>query len=557
MVDSSTTEIHPYVPRRMLDQDLMDYAYNEKVAKNNDGKVTFFDNTIQTQASINAIASPIPMQNNRRSITWNIPRLDMIYRVNPYVKRAVKWISSRALIKGIDISSQDEKVTSKEIGSTQEILNKLYAPLKELVEKGLVYGGSAGLIVLKGRYSEQDFEKPLIINSVKKDEFQGIKVLSRWYQIEPALDKPLISEIGEEFGITDPNMLGKPMYYRVNLSNGLQGFSGTNANKPLGKTMLVHVSWLLLFNPNILSHIETQVERYWSSSIIETAYVDLERHEMIWSATTKSGIKNNLGVLKIYGLDSTIVNEHTRAVMNGKIGLIKESSNHGVVAIGEKDDFTFAQSTLSGNEKVLDQSMRQLSNALSTPINILFPDIKNFDEESYLQSLYEVEDMQGSQLRPFYERLIPIAFRSLYGKKINHFKFDFKAIMTISQEKKAMVMNTMMEVVETAYEAGFIPQKDGIKMLTDLLDNPSNIFHNISKDYIEQVEKGDEQGKIITANTAKIELAKELNQFSDNNSGVSGVEHPDSKDGGKKGGDPTKSKRLFKRNVMNEKKGQE
>lgn len=554
----SLGDFNQFVPRRTLDQDLIDFSYNEKMSEKQKNEKSFFDNSLNTQALVNAIGSPMPLAQNRRGVTWNIPRLDLIWRTNPYVKRAVRWISSKSLIKGIDINSQDDKITSKELGETQENLMKLYRSLKKMVEHGLVYGGSAGLIVLKGRYGESHFNKPLVLSSVKKGEFEGIKTLARWYQVEPALDKGLVTEIGEEHGITDPDLLGQPLYYRVNLSGGLSGYTGTSRDKPLKHTMLVHRSWLLLFNPHSLSHIETQIERYWSSSIIETAWIDIERHEMIWSATTKSAIKNNLGILKSYGLDTTVMNEHSRKSVSGKISLIKETTNHGIISIGEKDDFQFAQSSLQGNEKALDQSMKQLSNALSAPVNVLFPDITNFDEDSYLQSLYEVEDLQNFELRPIYERLIQIVFKHLYGKKINHFKFEFKPIMTLSQNKKSEVMESMMRVVDMAYQDGFIAQKDGMKMLTDLLDNPSNIFHNISKDYIEQVEKGDENGEIITSNTFKIELAKALNQFQNEQKGLSGVESPESGMRGKsEGGNPKKQQRLLKRHSLNKEKGKE
>jgi len=73
-----------------------------------------------------------------------------------------------------------------------------------MLELGLAYGGSAGLVVLKDKHSKEDYENPLNVNTVRKGDFEGIKALARWYQVEPALDKGLVQEIGEEYGITDP-----------------------------------------------------------------------------------------------------------------------------------------------------------------------------------------------------------------------------------------------------------------------------------------------------------------------------------------------------------------
>ena len=561
-VVSSETDFQ-YVPRRTMDQDLIDFQSNQKLAQEIDDKKQFFDNSMETQIVTTQVVSPQSFSTNRRSITWNIPRLDLIWRSSPYVRRAVDWLSSKPLIKGIDINSQDEEVTSKELSLTQQQFKNHYRPLQKMLESGLVYGGSAGLIIIKNRQSEADYGEPLVIKSVKKGEFIGIKPLSRWYQIEPALDKPLITEVGDDIGIYDADLLGQPLYYRVNLSGGLSGFSGKNSSElkahgysPNAHQMLVHRSWLLLFNPYSLSHIETQIERYWSSSIIETASVDMERHEIIWSATAKSAVKNNIGIVNIDGFDSTLLNEHSKAVVNEKINLMKYTTNHGLLVFGVKDKFAFAQSSLAGNEKAIEQSMKQIANAFGVPANVLFADDKLFDEQSYLQSLYGVENMQEKEIRPIVNILIKLTYKHLFGKSIKSYDFEFKPIQTLTQEQKATVMKIMGEAISLAFQDEAISLLDYQRMLNDLGNNPSNIFHQISEDYINQVLEGDEEGKIITSRTQKIELAKALNQFQQEGKGLSGVESPASDKGRvEKGGNPTKSTKPLGRNPLNKEKG--
>ena len=563
------------VPRRTMDIDLQQFYENNKLVEEiSKEKNYLMDNSLETQSMVSMIANPNAQAMNRRSVTWNIPRLDLIWRSSPYVKRAVDWISSKSLIKGIDINSQDDGVTSKELSMTQQKFKTLYRPMQKVVESGLVYGGSAGLIILNGRQTEEDFMNPLIIKTIKKDQFLGIKPLSRWYQIEPALDKPLItlSDIGEHSGLLDAELLGQPKYYRVNLSGGLSGFSGNNSMeiktqgfKMQGSRILVHRSWLLLFNPYSLSHIETQIERYWSSSIIETASVDLERHEIIWSATAKSAVKNNIGIVNIDGFDSTLMNEHSKKIVNEKINLMKYTTNHGLIAMGIKDKFMFAQSSLAGNEKAIEQSMRQVATAFGVPVNVLFGSNDVFDEESYLQSLYGVENIQEKELRPSINTLIQIVYRSLFGKQIRNYDFEFKPIMTLTQEQKATVIKIMIEAISVAYEDEAISLLDYQKMLNDVANNPSNIFHQISEEYIDQVLEGDEDGKIITSRTKQIEIAKVLNQLQmqsmskkEKKKGLSGVKSPESSSVRvKKGGNPNKSEQPLGRNPLNRKKGKE
>ena len=557
------------VPRRALDDSLYDYQSNKKFEEENKGKKNFFDNSMEAQSVVSQIASPNSLATNRRGITWNIPRLDLIWRSSPYVRRAVEWLSSKPIIKGIDINAQDESVKSKELSATQRELKNYYRPMQKILESGLVYGGSAGLIIVKGRQSEKDYEKPLIINEVKKGDFIGIKPLARWYQIEPALDRALITKIGEEYGIYEADLLGQPQFYRVNLSGGLSGFSGMNSSDfknqktPRTHQMLVHRSWLFIFNPYSLSHIETQIERYWSSSIIETASVDMERHEIIWTATAKSAVKNNLGILNIDGFEATLANDYSRKTVNAKIELMKYTTVHGLIALGSKDKFEFAQSSLAGNEKAIDQSMKQISTAFGVPVNVLFGDNVTFDEESHLQSLYGIENMQEKELRPIYNSLIRLTYRNLYGKAIKGYDFEFKTIITMTQKQKAEVIKILLEAVHIAYEDEAISLLDYQTILDNVENNPSNIFHHISEDYIDQVLAGDEDGNMITSRTKQIEIAKVLNQLSmqanaKNEKGLSGVKSPASSETRvSKGGNPTKSEQPLGRHSLNKEKGKE
>jgi hypothetical protein len=561
-----------FVPRRTMDDDMyFAVTFGDSLSKDKDnGKSKqFFDNTLEVQTSISQLASPIGSVSNRRALTWNIPRLDLIWRSNPYVKRSVDWLSSKALINGIDINSNDQKMVEKELTVTQQKISNLYRPLQKILESGIVYGGSAGLIIIRDRQTPADYMKPLRVDSVLKNDFLGVKPLARWYNIEPALDRGVVTEIGDDSGIYEADLLGTPLYYRVNLSGGLAGFNGRNLNeidpdkrkKDMFKSsFLVHRSWLLMFNPYSLSHIETQVERYWSTSIVETAYVDIERHEILWSATTKSAVRNNMGILNIDGVESMVANNHTRKLIHEKLNLIKQTSNQGIISIGKNDKFAFAQSSLTGNEKALEQSMRQLANALGVYVNVLFTD-RPFDSEGYLQSVFNVQNMQEKEIRPMYNVLIPIVYKSLFGRKIKNFDYKFNTIINLTPTEKSEIMKTMIDVLHIAYEDNGISLMDYQRMLTDLFDNPSNLFHQISQEYVDEVEKGNEDGSIITYQSQNIAMAETLNQMKeqDDGDGISGVVDPRSKsEGKKKGGDPTKSKRPFgRRTPLNKEKDKE
>jgi len=552
-----------YAPRA-TDIGLMGFKEQKEMEDAVKNNVQFFDNDISAQIGANLEMAPQSQSLNTRGITWNIPKLEQTWRSSPYLKRAVQWNASK-LMKGIDINSNDDNLTSNQLNTIQSKLTlNFYRPLKKIFEYGFIYGGSAGIKIIKNKTNESDFKEPFNLKDVKIGSFLGIKPLTRWYMIEPALDKGLVKEVDPDKGIMDAQEIGQPMYYRVNFSGGLSGWSGVNDEQikqkgynKQGSQILVHRSWLYIFNPYSMGHIETQVERYWSESMMEVATRDLNRHEIIWTATGKSAVKNNMGVLNINGLDSVVRNERTNKVISDKISLVKYGSNHGVIALGEKDKFTFASGNMGGNKDVIEQSMKHISLAFRTPLNDMFNITTDYDEDAYLQILDMVRDTQMSEVSPILEDLIGILSKHLFGKKAGDFTFEFKPLLSLTPKAKADVMKIMMETLATGHQEGLIDTLTGIQMLPDMLNNPSNMFTHLNEDYIKMIKKGAEDGTPITANWFKIELAKALNQFQDKEGkGTSGVDNPKSSTARvEKGGDPTKSSRGIKRHSLSPEKG--
>ena len=554
-----------YSPR-ITDENLIEFKIAKDMEDSIKGKRTFFGDDMSSEIQSSAVVAPQSSSQNRRGITWNIPMLEQTWRSSPYVQRAIQWRSSNLIIKGVDINSQDKKFNSNDLTLIQQTIpKKHYNPLKKMFSYGYLYGGAACIKIVKGKTKTSDFLEPFRIDDIKAGEFLGLKTLTRWYQIEPALDKGLVKEVDDKQGIYNANEIGLPLFYRVNFGGGLSGFSGLNSvemkqngNAIQGTNLIVHRSWLYIFNPYPLGHIETQIERYWSKSIVEVASLDLERHEIIWSATAKSAVKNNLGILNMGGLDGALRNKHTNKVISGKMDLMKYTTTQGIVALGEKDKFVFAESSLVGNEKAIEQSMRQVALGFGTPVNVLFSDDSKYNEENYLQCLNGIEDTQMSEVSPIIDDLVRIIARDTFGKSIKQFSFEFKTILTLTPKQKAEVMKIMMEVLEKAHESGLIDTLTGMEALQDILNNPSNVFSHLNPAYLDMVKKGAEDGSPITANWFKIELAKALNQFQQDNegSGISGVENPKSSTVRvDKGGDPTKSKSVLKKHSLNPTKG--
>ena len=114
---------------------------------------------------------------NQRWITFNIPAIDTLSRSNPFVKKAVNYLSSKPLVNGIDINFNSSKLTSEQMFEILQFDKNLYASKKDILSKGYLYGGSAGLLWFDGEEDKESLMKPLVITKIKKGSFLGKKTI--------------------------------------------------------------------------------------------------------------------------------------------------------------------------------------------------------------------------------------------------------------------------------------------------------------------------------------------------------------------------------------------
>ena len=175
----------------------------------------------------------------------------------------------------------------------------------------------------------------------------------------------------------------------------------------------------------------------------------------------------------------------------------------------------------------------------------------------YIQSLSELQDIQDRVLRFWYDVLLPVIIKSEVGKYVKPVMYSFNPIETLTTKEKAEVAKINMETLDYAYQNGFIDKASGIKLMDDISKSPEHFAQSINEAYRRSILERADEGEFITANSDKIELATALNQLNPEGKGLSGVDSPKSDDGGDSGGNPKKSKGLFKRNTLNPQKGKE
>lgn len=563
------------VNNQLYDMGLMSHDYNELLLKPQDAinKNSFIDSNVETDFAITNYSEQRPLNlgfGNTRWITFNVRQIDLLTRSNPHIKNAINYLSTLPLINGIDINSPKDELSSEELFTISEKFRSLYRASKDTLSKSYAYGGAAALICFTTD-TDESLSRPLLISEIRKGSFVGLKPLARWYSIEPAIEKGLITRVGLGTGFDSADVIGLPEYYWVNITGGLMG-NDISSNRGVNRT-LVHSSRLFLMNTELPSVIETQIERYWGASLIELMYNDLIQDRRLWAATVKSAEKNNIGIMKVRGLGlSATLNEAVRKRISARIGLIKEASSHNVLPIDEQDSFEFASAVLSGQADILKISNSRLAGSAGVPTSVMFAgDGGDNEDRLYIQSRTKAQDVQERILRPGYETLLKVIAKSELGRQVKSLTFTFNPIETQTLEDKAEMFVKMTSSLKTLYDIGF-DKSSIIGMLDDAGKDPINISQNINPLFRDYIFNKAKNGEFETKNSDQILVAEALNQVQmknqenevdesgkrkkdkKNKKGLSGVHSPESDIGGQNGGDPTTSQKPLNRNVLNREK---
>jgi len=330
---------------------------------------------------------------------------------------------------------------------------------------------------------------------------------------------------------------------------------------PSRTQLVVHASRLLLFNAELPSFIETQIERFWGPSIVELAWNELSKDSRLWSAITKSAEKNNMSVLKIDGMAlATQVNTNVKNRIEARMSLMKAGSSQNVIPIDSKDSLEFVTGSLAGANEVLGMSNSRLAGAFKVPVSVLFPTTKGDEEDkSYIQSLSELQDIQERILRPWYNVLLPVIIKSLIGITVKNIMFSFNPIETQTLKERSDMAKTNTDTINLLYQIGAIDKGSAIQMADVIGKDPKYLSQNIIEKYKKSIIDKSNAGEFETANSDKMELAAQLNQMQAENDGkgTSGVPSPASDKGKDSGGNPKEGTKPLKRNVLNPAKGKE
>lgn len=429
-----------------------------------------------------------------RALTWNMNTINVLIRCEPLIKKVLDFKASKPIKNGIDIASLDMK--PEEIKVVCERLNFLFKDLYQLIFFGEAYGGAGALICIRNQMTESQLIKPLNYDKIQPGSFMGLKVFERWYSIIPDMTK-LITTIGDGNGITDPNLLGQPLYYDVRFT-------------PTSKSIKVHRSRLLLYNTGVLPFVERQIEQYWGISIAERLWDALNEYNSSFKYMNNMLMISNQRVIKLADVftDSATATIQAKQVVKNKLEFMATGiKGANTLFLSEDDSFEYHSAQMANVEKCLQKAALNFATKAEVPYSYLFDDTNS--EFLVTENSYDaIKNVQDIFCREWYEKLIHIIWKDEFGGKIPDFKFEFKNVRNTDEKTKADIISKVGTIILDLYRESIINKEIAMNSFSEINDNVGDVFNNFTNEYIKKV--GTE-----TKNKDQIELARALNKGGD------------------------------------------
>lgn len=373
--------------------------------------------------------------------------INSLYRSHWVVRRVIDTIPEDMTKNGYKITSQLDPDALKKLESTFR-KTCTHAKLLKGLKWGRLYGGAGALIMIEGQ--ENQLDQPLDLDSVMPGSYKGLLVLDRWSGITPNED--LVED-------PDDPEYGLPKSYTITCDT-------------LDKGIRVHHSRILRFMGRDLPYLEELAENYWGASELEHVIDELKKRDNVSWNIAMLTFMANLRVMKMDGMGMMLAtgNENAqRDLYNTVQAMNTLMNNNSIQILGENDSYETHQYTFGGIADVYDRFMMDVAGAAETPVTKLFgrsPAGMNATGESDMQNYYDtIEEKQENELRPVYDKLLPIIMMSTFGAVPDDFDYDFNPVRRPPEDEMADLASKNTDSVTKAFQAGLISQKVALKEL--------------------------------------------------------------------------------------------
>ena len=397
-------------------------------------------------------------------LTYDYALLNSLYRSNWVVQNVVGIIPDDMLRAGFKLAGT---VAPKQMRKFKNVLSEkqIYEKLNEGIRWGRLYGGAAGLIMIRGH---DDLSVPLDIDTILPDTFAGLYIVDRWSGITPDV------EIVEDIASTE---FGLPKYYNITMTNG-------------DTVAQVHHSRIIRFTGRELPYLEKLAEMYWGESEIESLYSDVVKHDNVAANMAALTFRANQDVMEVEYLDqllSTQSGDAQRRFWNTIQAQATLKSNFGMQVINKGDAIHNTQYTFAGLQEVYDSMCLDLAGASRIPVTKLFgrsPAGMNATGESDMRNYYDyIDTLRESKLRPILEKIVPVIAMSTWGEIPNDLEIHFPTLWTPTAKEVAEISKMKMEAIINGFQAGLYDLQTAQKELKGLYEE-IGMFDSIPDDVI-------------------------------------------------------------------------
>lgn len=396
-------------------------------------------------------------------MTGNYALLNSLYRDNWIVQNVVGIIPDDMCRKWFTLSGA---VGPEYLRRLEQI--QMETALRDSVNEGLrwgrLYGGAAGLIMIRGQ--ENMLDKPLDLEAVLPGAFQGLYILDRWCGITP--DTGLVY---------DGRGRMAPEYYTIS------GESGTMVAR-------VHHSRIVRFLGRELPYLERIAEMYWGESEVEALYQDVVKHNNVSANMAALTFRANVDTMEVSNLDqlfSMTSGDMQRRFWNTMQAQSVVQSNFGMRLVNKGDKIENTQYTFTGLQEVHESMCLDLSGASRIPMTKLFgrsPAGMNATGESDLTNYYDyIDTLRESRLRPILQQLLPVLAMSAWGGVPEGMDIVFPPMWTPKADEMAKIAKEKSETIITAFQAGLLQADTAMRELKKLSEE-TGMFGGITDEEI-------------------------------------------------------------------------
>lgn len=412
-----------------------------------------------------------------RAITWDFNRLNEIYRSQPLMAKICDTKSYEMFKAGIDLRSE---VPPDRVSYVEKQLRIYDSCLSEAANWGFVYGLGASIIYLAGELNDKSLEKPLDMDLVTPNSFVGLKTVCRWQGIQPKGDD-YVSPDNVKDGEARVEDLGEPLYYEVWFLNS-------------NKKYRVHRSRLCIFTGNKLPGIENQIEMGCGVSEIERLWLPMLNY-----LSTINYVQNMLQISQqrvlflAEGDRLGLLSEEGQAEFQRAMTQISHNASvNNMLVLDQNDEFEYKGANFANVDKIINAAQEDFAASACMPLNKLFgksPTGLNNSSKENLTDFYDyILRLQNRILRPNYEKLIPIIYKSKYGEEMPEFSFDFKSLFMPDEQEKALIIDRKTRPLQKAWETNGITLLEYTQELREI-GKVCDCFTNITDETVQNITK--------------------------------------------------------------------